>query len=93
MNNNDIDKFMLGETQDEALRLPDFDELLNQMWKQMNSKYPLFSLGVGLEGEMWITEEERENHMHIIGSTGEGKSKFLEHMIFHDLTVLAKEAK
>jgi hypothetical protein len=33
------------------------------------------------EGEVLIREEERENHMHLIGTTGEGKSRFLELLI------------
>jgi len=32
-----------------------------------------------------ITPEARRTHMHVIGSTGEGKSKFLEHMIRQDI--------
>ena len=34
---------------------------------------------------MWLREEEREDHMHIIGTTGEGKSKFIEYLIREDL--------
>jgi hypothetical protein len=33
----------------------------------------------------WLTEEDRENHIHILGSPGEGKSKFLEHLIRQDI--------
>lgn len=40
-------------------------------------------LGVG-EERITIREEERE-HSHIIGTTGEGKSKFLEYLIRHDI--------
>jgi len=32
-----------------------------------------------------ISEEDRRTHMHVIGSTGTGKSKFLEHMIRQDI--------
>jgi len=32
-----------------------------------------------------LTPEEREAHMHVIGSSGSGKSKFLEQMIREDL--------
>ena len=32
-----------------------------------------------------LTREERETHMHVIGSSGSGKSKFLEQMIREDL--------
>ena len=32
-----------------------------------------------------ITAKDRRTHMHVIGSTGTGKSKFLEHMIRKDI--------
>lgn len=32
-----------------------------------------------------IDEKTRKTHMHIIGSSGEGKSKFMEHMVRHDI--------
>lgn len=34
---------------------------------------------------MWLREEEREDHMHILGTTGEGKSKLIEYLIRGDL--------
>jgi len=34
---------------------------------------------------VYIDEKERATHMQVIGSTGEGKSKFLEHMIRQDI--------
>lgn len=34
---------------------------------------------------MWIREEEREDHLHILGTTGEGKSKFIEYLIREDI--------
>ena len=85
MKSKDIDKSILDETWEEAIRTPTLEEQLKEMWKLIHSAKPLFSLGIGTEGEMWITEEERENHLHIVGTTGEGKSKFLEHMMRHDI--------
>jgi len=35
--------------------------------------------------DVTIIEEDRRTHMHVIGSTGAGKSKFLEHMIRQDI--------
>lgn len=32
-----------------------------------------------------LTAEQRKNHTHILGSTGTGKSKFLEYMIRQDV--------
>jgi hypothetical protein len=34
---------------------------------------------------VFIDEKARSTHMHIIGSTGEGKSKFIEHLIREDI--------
>jgi hypothetical protein len=36
-------------------------------------------------GEINITEEDRSNHMHILGTTREGKSKFLEMLLQGDI--------
>ena len=85
MNKQEIDKFMLGETYEELTRTPSIEELLKRQEKRMRSGRPLFSLGMGKEGEMWITEEERENHFHVLGTTGEGKSKLLEQMARYDI--------
>jgi len=68
-------------------------ETLDAIFKQSRSKYPLFSLGVG-EAEALVSEEDRESHMHIIGTTGEGKSYLLRHLIRHDIKRLKQaEAK
>lgn len=32
-----------------------------------------------------LSEEERESHLHILGTTGEGKSKLIEHLIRGDI--------
>jgi len=32
-----------------------------------------------------VSSKTRKTHMHIIGSTGEGKSKFIEHLIRRDI--------
>jgi hypothetical protein len=34
---------------------------------------------------LWLSEEERESHVHILGTTGEGKSRFIEHLIRGDI--------
>lgn len=41
---------------------------------------------MGHGGEALITEEQREDHCHILGTTREGKSKFLEYMIREDIS-------
>lgn len=85
MTSKEMEKFMLEETWEEATRTPSIDELIREQEKMMHTKRPLFSLGLGTEGEMWITQEERENHLHIVGTTGEGKSKLLEHIMRYDI--------
>lgn len=35
---------------------------------------------------VYITDEQRSTHMQVIGSTGTGKSKFLQHLITEDIT-------
>ena len=43
-------------------------------------------LGQSSDGEpVALTKKDRKNHTHIIGSTGTGKSKFLEHLIRQDI--------
>jgi hypothetical protein len=76
---------IFDETWEDATRVQSLDELLIETEKTIMSGHPLFSLGVGTDGEFWITEEERENHFHILGTTGEGKSKLLELMCRYDI--------
>jgi hypothetical protein len=63
---------------------PTAHDIVNRRLKQFKSKYPLRDLGVGQE-RILLSEEERESHMHIIGTTGEGKSKLLELLIRGDI--------
>lgn len=44
-------------------------------------------LGIGERGgrTFHITDEQRSRHMHVIGASGTGKSKFLEHLIRQDI--------
>lgn len=58
--------------------------MLSEQWKQIQSNYPLRELGAGQE-RLLLSEEERESHLHILGTTGEGKSKLIEHLIRGDI--------
>jgi hypothetical protein len=40
---------------------------------------------VDTKNAVFITDEQRSTHMQVIGSTGTGKSKFLEHLIREDI--------
>jgi len=33
----------------------------------------------------WLSEQERATHMYLLGITGQGKSKLLEHMLLQDI--------
>jgi hypothetical protein len=66
-------------------KTPTIDTLLAKRLKQAKSKYPLRQFGFSQDGPVWISEEERESHLHILGTTGEGKSKFIEYLIREDI--------
>jgi hypothetical protein len=74
-------KLITGEEFKEATRRPTVEESVNSLYKQVGSRYALRELGSGLE----ISEEERESHLHILGTTGEGKSRLIEHLIRGDI--------
>lgn len=67
------------------MRNPTIQETLDKEWKSLKTKYGLLSLGVGQDGECTVTQEERENHFHLIGTTGEGKSMLLLRMLMSDI--------
>lgn len=61
-------------------------ETVNKQWSQLNSNYPLRTLGISEEqGELYISEEERLVNFHIIGAPGEGKSKFIVYNAIQDI--------
>ena len=64
---------------------PTAKDAIQRRLKQLKSKYPVRSIGRGTDGELFLTEEERESHLHILGTTGEGKSRFIEHLIRGDI--------
>jgi len=64
-------------------RIPRIEETLDEQWLQKRTKYPLRPLGAGKEA-IKIREEDR-SHIHLIGSTQEGKSKFIEFLIRGDI--------
>lgn len=45
------------------------------------------SITIGTNGsrQIWFNPERRSTHLHVIGGSGRGKSKFLEHMIREDI--------
>jgi len=67
------------------IRKPTLAEVRRQATERLSSEFPLRELGTAQDGKRWFTEEDREAHIHILGSPGEGKSKFLEHLIRQDI--------
>src|SRR5436309_269475 len=85
--NDKTDWFYLktGKKRSELVKeRPTAQDIVNRRLSQIKSKYPLRDVGVGQE-RILLSEEERESHMHIIGTTGEGKSRFIEHLIRGDI--------
>jgi hypothetical protein len=83
-NVDDWFKILMGEDFSQFTKIPEFEETLKRAKSEMMSNFPLLTLGQGKE-ECWIREEDREAHFHILGSSGEGKSKFLEHLMRYDI--------
>jgi hypothetical protein len=65
-------------------RIPSIDESIEKIGNKKRSEYPLRTIGFGDE-EFYISEEEREANMHIIGQPRQGKSKLLEDQIRKDI--------
>ncbi|MDQ3816091.1 MAG: type IV secretory system conjugative DNA transfer family protein [Acidobacteriota bacterium] len=86
-NEKDWFKAITGVSWEEATRTPPFETTEERQWKEINTHFPpLRVLGyTSADDELLISEEERESHMHLIGSTGEGKSRFLQHLIQGDI--------
>lgn len=78
----------MGQTLKEWTRTPTLDEVEAESWKRLfiEEDEDLLSLGMSQEsGDQWVTQDERENHFWVLGSTGEGKSRFLEYLIRKDI--------
>jgi hypothetical protein len=82
----DYSKALTGKTWDQLTRTPTFDDALDIEGEKLFTKYPLRILGYNAQSEKRIfVREEQRPHAHLIGSTQEGKSKFLEHLIREDI--------
>jgi hypothetical protein len=82
-----IDRKILGKKFDEFVREPpSFEASFHKYTETLLSEYKPRSLGQGTDGEVLLPEELKANHIHILGSTRQGKSKFLESLIRHDIT-------
>jgi hypothetical protein len=90
--NKDYFKLITKKPLDEMTRTPTLDEVEDDHWVGLHSKNPLLPLALSLkQGQVSVTQEQREDHFWVLGSTGEGKSKFLEYMIRKDIDRLLDE--
>lgn len=64
---------------------PRIEDIRKRIESQDRTKYPLRQLGLSADGPVYLSEEQRESHIHILGSPGQGKSKFLELLIRQDI--------
>lgn len=78
-------KQLTGKDLKPVTRVPTVDESIKQLWKQSKSNQSLRVLGQGTEGLFTLTEEEINFHTHIIGTTQQGKSYFIQHLIREDI--------
>src|SRR5664280_321342 len=84
-----IEKLVLGKRLGEILKpIPSPDQTLDRLCQQLLSKFPLRRVGHCEHGDLLLSEEDRESHIHILGAPGEGKSKFLEMMVSMDIDAL-----
>lgn len=81
----DYSKLLLKKSWDELTRIPNDQETLDKAWDGLKTKWTSLSLGVGTDGECRVSQEQRENHFHLLGTTGEGKSMLLLRMMMEDI--------
>ena len=88
MGDSERDRLMrlwTGKSYAEFSRVRKGKEAIEAYWQSIGSGRPLRSLGWTSDGEMLLSEEARESHIHILGAPGEGKSKFIEMLVEHDI--------
>ena len=84
--NSDLIRKLTGKTLEELKRKPCSVARVRAMAEaQLRSDYPVMSLGSSADAFLLLTQEQRASHFHILGTTREGKSKLLEHLVRHDI--------
>ena len=83
--NKELYKLLTGKNLDDSLKRPTLKGELKKWKKQQTSDYPLLTLGDIADGKFLLSEEERTAHLHILGAPNEGKSKFIELLMRHDI--------
>lgn len=81
--NEDLDRIMLGRKLEEYLpQIPTAESTIRSLSERLASSFPLIDIGYGADDtDSFFTREDLNSHIHILGSTREGKSKFLELLI------------
>lgn len=65
--------------------VPTIEQSLQRLFETVKSKHPLVDLGTATDNLPILSEENRAAHIHILGTTREGKSKLLELLIRHNV--------
>ncbi|HZT35328.1 MAG TPA: hypothetical protein VFA15_05385, partial [Nitrososphaera sp.] len=82
----DFFKDLHKKTLDEAFQIPTTEQSLEELRQRLKSGKPLRKLGSSQEaGNLKLSEQDRQSHIHILGTTREGKSKFLEMLLTQDM--------
>ena len=81
-----IQKLILKrERKDVLIKPPSLKETSAHYIQQLLSPQSLRLIGRTNEERIYLSEEDRESHIHVLGSPGEGKSKFLELLLRQDI--------
>lgn len=78
-------KLYTGRERKDAFRFPQTNHSVDKYVSGVKSRFPLINLGWADDGEVYITQEDRAGHMHVLGATQEGKSKLMELLIRDDI--------
>lgn len=76
---------LTGEKREKVFKRTPWRQSMDLIFKQGNSTRPLRILGEGASGSFALTEEEMYYHTHVIGTTQQGKSYFLQHLMREDI--------
>lgn len=84
MKKRDYFKMITGRSPREFAQRQSFDAILSAQTKSLRSDLRLLGYSEQ-KGNVYVSEGERDLNFHILGSSGEGKSKFLEYHIRKDI--------
>jgi hypothetical protein len=87
--NRDLFKAIAGQSWDQWTKIdtiPPIDSSIGDIFDRNRSRYPLCVLGHTSDGTaVSLLREQRKNHLHVIGTTDEGKSKLFELLMRGDV--------